>query len=199
MRGEARYGRDVLRDDWADAAASQALTSLFSYGFATSLLEGREVRTLLDVGCGTGAYPQHLTARGFAGPIFGMDLAADAIAQGRAAGFESDRVVLIEGDVFDLERRSSRRGSRRWTWCRSCSSCTNSTTTRRCASWRPSLQRFPRARILLTELLDRPSDAAPPGRTGTGLCEVAVSSSLDRPPAERLNLIDALQLVHRTP
>ena len=37
LRGEARYGRDVVRDDWADAAASQALTSLFSYGFATQL------------------------------------------------------------------------------------------------------------------------------------------------------------------
>ena len=158
LRGEARYGRDVVRDDWADAAASQALTSLFSYGFATSLLGGREVRTLLDVGCGTGAYPQHLAARGFAGPIFGMDLAADAIAQGRAAGFESARVVLLEGDVFDLERRVVEARIPQMdvvSFMFFLHEFNDDAALRILASVTAA---FPRARILLTELLDRPSD-----------------------------------------
>jgi SAM-dependent methyltransferase len=158
LRGEAQYGRDVARDDWADAAASQALTSLFSYAFATRLLDGHEVRTLLDVGCGTGAYPHHLAASGMVGPVFGMDLSPEALAEGRAAGFESPPVVLVEGDVFDLERRAAEARIPQVdvvSFMFVLHEFDDGAALRILASVSAA---FPRARILLTELLDRSSD-----------------------------------------
>jgi ubiquinone/menaquinone biosynthesis C-methylase UbiE len=97
-----QYGKDVVRNDRYDALASAGLTSLFSYGFSRDLLEHAGATSLMDLGCGTGEYLVFLENRRFAGKLYGVDFSADAIGEGRSRGFESERVKLVVGDLFDL-------------------------------------------------------------------------------------------------
>lgn len=113
MRGDARYGEQVSRDDKYDALASATLTSIFSYGFARQALASREVATLLDCGCGTGQFLSFLRRNGFEGPLLGLDLAPEAIEEGRALGVESDGVTLAVGDALRLDVALSALGSPR--------------------------------------------------------------------------------------
>lgn len=102
ITGDLQYGRDVARDDKYDAIASATLTSLFSYGFSWNVLKRAGAGNLIDLGCGTGEYLVFLRRQGFKGKLYGLDLAEDAINEGRRLGYESSDTALFVGDVFDL-------------------------------------------------------------------------------------------------
>jgi len=102
ISGELRYGEHVARDDKYDALASATLTSIFSYGFAHRVLASSGARSVLDCGCGTGEFLAFLRRKGFDGQLFGLDLAPEAIEDGRSMGFEKEDVTLFVGDVLHL-------------------------------------------------------------------------------------------------
>ena len=77
---------------------------MFSYGFSYDVLKTAAARNLLDLGCGTGEYLAFLERQGFPGRLYGLDLADDAISEGKRRGFESKRVELLVGDMLDLRR-----------------------------------------------------------------------------------------------
>ena len=107
LTGEYQYGRDVTRNDQYDAIASASLTSIFSYGFSWNLLRHAGCQSLLDVGCGTGEYLEFLERNSAMDELCGMDISEDAINQGKEMGFESRRVRLMVGDIFDLKKSDS--------------------------------------------------------------------------------------------
>ena len=102
ISGDWRYGREVARDDRYDAMASADLTSKFSYQFSAELLAKRPFERLVDLGSGTGGYCAYLADRFPRARFWGIDVAADAIAEGRARGHESERLMLRVGDITDL-------------------------------------------------------------------------------------------------
>ena len=102
ISGELRYGEHVARDDKYDALASATLTSIFSYGFAHRVLARSGARSVLDCGCGTGAFLPFLRRNGFDGRLFGLDISPEAIGEGRSMGFETRDVTLFIGDVLHL-------------------------------------------------------------------------------------------------
>ena len=104
---EYEYGQQVVRNDQYDAIASATLTSIFSYGLAQSVLKKVEVRALLDLGCGTGEFLFFLSRCNSSAKLYGADNSEKAIAQGRKAGFESEKVKLFVEDIFDLENTVS--------------------------------------------------------------------------------------------
>jgi len=99
-----RYGAEVRRDEGYDALASADLTSHFSYGFAAAMLRGTPFRSLADLGCGTGAFLDHLSRRGLGSRLYGVDHCAEAIESGRSLGSEARRVRLVQGDLTALDR-----------------------------------------------------------------------------------------------
>ena len=107
ISGDDRYGVDVYRDDQYDAMASEDLTSRFCYGFTTRTLLRTRCSSVLDLGCGTGAFPAYLARHTNLAELIGVDLSADAIAEGRRRGYESGRVRLLVGDAMALERTAA--------------------------------------------------------------------------------------------
>jgi SAM-dependent methyltransferase len=103
LRREMRYGPDVSRNEGYDALASAALTSTFSFGFAASVLARLECHSLLDLGCGTGAFLNHLADRDFQAQLFGLDHSATAIQHGKLQSANYPQIRLFAGDLFALE------------------------------------------------------------------------------------------------
>ena len=110
LRGDERYGgaADVVRDDQYDAMASEDLTSRFCYGFATRTLLRTTCASLLDLGCGTGAFPAYLAKHTDLTELMGVDVSDRAIAEGRRRGYESGPVRLFVGDAMALERTAAK-------------------------------------------------------------------------------------------
>jgi ubiquinone/menaquinone biosynthesis C-methylase UbiE len=103
LRGDDRYGVDVSRDDEYDAMASEDLTSRFCYGFTTRMLRETNCASVLDLGCGTGAFPAYLARHTNLAEVIGVDVSKRAIAEGRRRGYESGPVRLLVGDATALE------------------------------------------------------------------------------------------------
>jgi len=103
IRGDDRYGVEISRDDQYDAMASEDITSRFYYGFATRTLLGTNCASLLDLGCGTGAFPAYLARHTGLTELIGVDVSDRAIAEGRRRGHESGPVRLLVGDATALE------------------------------------------------------------------------------------------------
>jgi SAM-dependent methyltransferase len=103
IRGDDRYGVEISRDDQYDAMASEDITSRFYYGFATRTLLGTNCASVLDLGCGTGAFPAYLARHTDLKELIGVDLSDRAIAEGRRRGYESGPVRLLVGDAMALE------------------------------------------------------------------------------------------------
>ncbi|MGH7530417.1 MAG: class I SAM-dependent methyltransferase [Gemmatimonadales bacterium] len=108
IRGDGRYGVEVSRDDHYDAMASEDLTSRFSYGFTTRTLRRTTCASVLDLGCGTGAFPAYLARHTDLAEVIGVDVSDRAIAEGRRRGYESGRVRLLVGDAMALERTAAK-------------------------------------------------------------------------------------------
>ena len=158
LSGEFAYGRDVARDDRYDAIASATLTSVFSYGFSHAVLRRSGASSLMDLGCGTGEYLAFLGSRGLPGPLYGVDLSEEAIAEGKRRGFESERVRLVAGDLFDLEKLAVEARVPRVDVV-SFMFVLHEFEDAQVQAILASVRRAqPTARILLTELADRPSD-----------------------------------------
>ncbi len=102
-RRQMRYGQDVSRNEGYDALASAALTSNFSFAFAASILARLEFHSLLDLGCGTGAFLNHLANRDFQAQLFGLDHSATAIQHGKLQCANYPQISLFVGDLFTLE------------------------------------------------------------------------------------------------
>jgi SAM-dependent methyltransferase len=107
IRGDDRYGVEVSRDDRYDAMASEDLTSRFCYGFTTRTLLRTNGASVLDLGCGTGAFPAYLARHTDLKELIGVDVSDRAIAEGRRRGYESERVRLLVGDAMALERTAA--------------------------------------------------------------------------------------------
>lgn len=103
LRGDDRYGVDVSRDDECDAMASEDLTSRFCYGFTTRMLLETNCASVLDLGCGTGAFPAYLARNTKLPELIGLDVSERAIAEGRRRGYESGPVRLLVGDATALD------------------------------------------------------------------------------------------------
>lgn len=108
IRGDDRYGIGVSRDDRYDAMASEDLTSRFSYGFTTRTLLKTNCTSVLDLGCGTGAFPAYLARHTDLTALIGVDVSDRAIAEGRRRGHESGRVRLLVGDAMALEMTATK-------------------------------------------------------------------------------------------
>lgn len=180
IRREDCYGwaDDVSRDDQYDAMASEDLTSRFCYGFATRTLLRTNGASLLDLGCGTGAFPAYLARHTDLTEVIGVDVSDRAIAEGRRRGYESGRVRLLVGDAMALERTAA-----------------HLETTPEIVSMMFVLHEFgdegvgrilgsihrafPRARILLTEMILRETREAL-ARNNTALPELKYVHQLSR-------------------
>ena len=158
LRREAHYGRDVVRDDEYDAIASATLTSKFSYHYARRVLDKAHASSLMDMGCGTGEFLAYLSATGFSGKLYGVDLAEDAIEAGRRRGFQRNNVELFTGDLLALHESARAHGVAEvdvLSLMFVLHEFDDETVPR---ILRSAANTFPRARILLTELLERDSD-----------------------------------------
>jgi SAM-dependent methyltransferase len=103
LRREMRYGPDVSRNEGYDALASAALTSTYSFAFAASILARLEFHSLLDLGCGTGAFLNYLAGRDLQAQLFGLDHSATAIQHGKLQCANYPQIRLFAGDLFTLE------------------------------------------------------------------------------------------------
>ncbi|HYS57659.1 MAG TPA: class I SAM-dependent methyltransferase [Burkholderiales bacterium] len=103
IRGDDRYGVGISRDDQYDAMASEDITSRFYYGFTARTLRGTNCASVLDLGCGTGAFPAYLARHADLTEVIGVDVSDRAIAEGRRRGYESGPVRLLVGDAMALE------------------------------------------------------------------------------------------------
>jgi ubiquinone/menaquinone biosynthesis C-methylase UbiE len=158
LTGESRYGVHVARSDKHDALASATLTSIFSFGFAHRLLASNPTRSVLDCGCGTGEFLSYLRHKGYAGRLYGMDLAEDAIRDGQSMGFGTQDVTLFVGDVLALEAALESVGSPELDVL-SFMFVLHEFSDEQIASVLTQIRRTcPRARVLLTELERRSSD-----------------------------------------
>ena len=103
IRGDERYGVGISRDDQYDAMASEDITSRFYYGFTMRALLATNCASVLDLGCGTGAFPAYLARHTDLRELTGVDVSDRAIAEGRRRGYESGPVRLLVGDAMALE------------------------------------------------------------------------------------------------
>lgn len=102
LKKEYLYGQEVTRNDQYDAIASAEITSIFSYGLSKRVLDRVQADSLMDLGCGTGEFLSYLGENRFHGKLYGMDISEDAINRGKKSGFESEKINLYVGDIFDL-------------------------------------------------------------------------------------------------
>jgi SAM-dependent methyltransferase len=98
---DSQFGTDY-------AAAYDALYGEKDYEAECDLLEqvfsagpDREVRTVLDLGCGTGAHAIRLAQRGFA--VTGVDVSSEMLARARAKAAESLDPATTTPPVFRLD------------------------------------------------------------------------------------------------
>lgn len=159
LRGEVQYGRDISRDDEYDAIASATLTSKFSYHYSRRVLDKAAARSLMDMGCGTGEFLAYLSASGFAGRLYGVDLAEEAIEAGKRRGFDHDNVELFTGDLLALDHSADAHGVTEVDVLSLMFVLHEFDDGDVQRILRSAAATFPRARILLTELLERDSDA----------------------------------------
>ena len=103
IRGDERYGVGISRDDQYDAMASEDITSRFYYGFSMRTLLATNCASVLDLGCGTGAFPAYLARHTDLTELIGVDVSDRAVAEGRRRGYESGPVRLLVGDAMALE------------------------------------------------------------------------------------------------
>jgi ubiquinone/menaquinone biosynthesis C-methylase UbiE len=159
LRGEDRYGVDVSRDDEYDAMASEDLTSRFFYGFTTRMLLETSCASVLDLGCGTGAFPAYLARHTNLPELIGVDVSERAIAEGRRRGYESGPVRLLVGDATALETTAA--GLKATPDIVSMMFVLHEFDDKRVGHILGSIHRaFPAARILLTEMILRESGEA---------------------------------------
>ena len=158
LGGQSRYGSDVARSDRYDAIASATLTSKFSYGFARSLIQRCGADSLLDIGCGTGQFLSYLAENGFTGMLYGMDHAEDAIAEGKASRYQRDNVRLFVGDALRLKESAQRSGVRSVAVVSFMFVMHEFDDNMVKAILAGIADAFPKARVLLIELVDRTSD-----------------------------------------
>jgi SAM-dependent methyltransferase len=178
LRGDDRYGVDVARDDEYDAMASEDLTSRFCYGFTTRMLLETNCASVLDLGCGTGAFPAYLARHTKLPALIGVDVSERAIAEGRRRGYESGPVRLLVGDATALEATAA--GLKATPDIVSMMFVLHEFDDDRAARIVGSIHRaFPRARILLTEMILRESGEAL-ARNKTPLPELKYVHQLSR-------------------
>jgi len=103
LRGEMAYGRDVHRKADLMARGSGAGGRLFAFPLVIRLIEERGFTSVLDLACGDGTFLIELCQRNPRVAGYGIDIAADAIEDGRrkvcAAGLQ-ERVHLFAEDMY---------------------------------------------------------------------------------------------------
>jgi SAM-dependent methyltransferase len=167
LRGEVRYGRDVVRSDEYDAIASATLNSKFSFQFTNRVLQRAGASSLMDMGCGTGEFLAYLAANGFGGKLYGVDLAADAIEAGKARGFQSDKVSLFTGDLLALGESARANGLETVDVLSLMFVLHEFDDAMVPRILQSAAETFPQAQILLTELIDRDSEVLRRTRAAT--------------------------------
>jgi SAM-dependent methyltransferase len=97
-----KYGADTIRDNYYDAVATEFFTSLFLYPFVADILRANHVKSVCDLGCGTGGFPSFLGDSGKFFELYGLDLSANAIAEGISKG-HSRKARLFASDILEPE------------------------------------------------------------------------------------------------
>jgi SAM-dependent methyltransferase len=105
LRGEKRYGRDVHRRSVWVAAGSGEIERLVYFPLAIEMARARGARRVLDLGCGDGTFLRDLCQKAPEVTGYGLDLAPDAIEDGKvkaqAAGL-GDRIHLLAEDICQV-------------------------------------------------------------------------------------------------
>ncbi len=106
LRGQSTYGEDIKRDTAMAAAGSGAVGKLFMFPIVQELLNRNGFTKVLDLGCGDAAFLVDLCKADPGVTGYGIDLSAEAIADGcRNATQENvqDRIHLVAEDMFKLD------------------------------------------------------------------------------------------------
>jgi SAM-dependent methyltransferase len=104
LRGEKKYGADLVRHRDYVAKGSTEITRYLPFPAAKRLLQEHGYRSVLDLGCGNGAFLFYIYPLLEIG--FGVDLASDTITwanqKSRNEGFE--RLQFLVGDIFEMTK-----------------------------------------------------------------------------------------------
>jgi hypothetical protein len=103
LRGEGTYGKDVLRDGEALGRHCGVAFQHFGTAVALRALEEMGVKSVLDLGCGSGAFLIDACKRNSELRAVGLDISSEAIEWGRRQVEEaglSDRIKLVVADAF---------------------------------------------------------------------------------------------------
>lgn len=112
-RGEKRYGVDIQRDAALVARGSGGVGRRFAFPIMAAELARRGLTEVLDLGCGDGGFLISLCSSSPQICARGIDIAPEAIAQGKQRVAEAglaDRVQLFVGDIFDAPVLSHQAG-----------------------------------------------------------------------------------------
>jgi SAM-dependent methyltransferase len=104
LTGKATYGKDVVRDGGQLGAHCDTLFSFFHTPVVLRAMHGRNVKRMLDVGCGGGQLIVDVCLRDPSLTGIGLDIDADAVAVANDLAHRSgvaDRVEFVVGDAFD--------------------------------------------------------------------------------------------------
>lgn len=110
LRKEVVYGKDISRRVEFAAKGSVEAEEWLYFPLAIDLLTRTGCRRVLDLGCGDGTFLRRLCGRNRSIRGVGLDISADAIADGRTRAREAglqDRIEFAVVDITALERTPS--------------------------------------------------------------------------------------------
>lgn len=113
LRGERRYGVDLVRRADYVAKGSGEVGKLLAFPLMAEALRRHGFRRVLDLGCGDGSFLIDLCQRLPEMRGYGVDIAPTAIAAGCRKVTElglQGRIELMPGDIFELDGLAARLG-----------------------------------------------------------------------------------------
>ena len=109
LRGEKEYGRDFYRRSDFVARGSGEMEQWLYFPMANDIILERGYKRVLDLGCGDGTFLRKLCALNSEVRCFGIDMAREAVEEGRCrasgAGLDN-RICLYNLDISKIERVS---------------------------------------------------------------------------------------------
>jgi hypothetical protein len=107
LRREARYGQEIQRNARLMARGSGAGGHLFTFPLAANLIQSHGFQVPLDLACGDAEFLIDLCRRTSVRTAYGVDVAPDAIDEGRKRVREErldDRIRLVVEDAYRLDQ-----------------------------------------------------------------------------------------------